>query len=64
MIDQQKDRADDRIDNGCNHADAEVDADLRKQPAGNDGADNADDDVADQAEAVTLHDQAREPSRQ
>ena len=33
-----------------------------KQPAGNEGADDADDDVADQAEAAARHDLAGKPA--
>ena len=38
------------------------DAEPRQQPAGDERADDADHDVAEQAEAHALHDQAGEPA--
>ena len=35
---------------------------LRQQPAGDEGADDADDDIADQPEAAAFHDHAGQPA--
>src|ERR1043165_1391402 len=60
---QQNHRADHRIDDGGDHADAEPDAETRQQVPGDDRADDADHDVADQPETKALHEQAGEPAR-
>src|SRR5450755_1148210 len=46
----------DGVDNFRADAADENKPNLRQEPAGNDGANNADHDVADEAEAVALHD--------
>ena len=40
----------------------EIDAELRKQPAADEGADDADDEVADETEACALDDLSGQPS--
>jgi hypothetical protein len=46
---------DDSIDDFRNYAADENKPDSRQEPAGNEGADNADHNVADEPEAVALH---------
>jgi len=61
---KQDDRADGGREDGADHAAAkrETDAELRKQHAGDHGTDDADDNIAKQAEAGALHEQAGEPT--
>src|SRR5579863_5716313 len=62
--DQQKDNgADRRIDDLRNQAAADVNAKPWEKPAGDEGADNADNDVADDAKAGAAHDLAGQPAR-
>src|SRR5579871_5058582 len=60
---QQYDGADRRIDDFRNETGADVNAEARKQPTGDEGADNADNDIADDAKAGTAHDLAGQPAR-
>src|SRR5262249_18368419 len=61
--DQQQDhRPDHGIDDRASHAADVENADQWQEPTGEQGADNADDDVPDQPITVTLDDQAGEPA--
>src|SRR5215467_4156508 len=54
---EQKDhRADERADDLTNQSRADVDAEPWQKPAGDEGADDTNDDVADEAKAIPLHD--------
>jgi hypothetical protein len=58
---QQDDRADCSIDNrACNAVESE--AETRQQPARQERADDADDDVSDHAESISLDHHAGKPS--
>src|SRR5262249_39919943 len=59
---QENHRADYGVDDCRNDAADEDKPDQRQQPARNDCADNADNDIADKAEAVALDDQTPEPT--
>ena len=56
-------RADGGVDDIADPAAAEVDAQLRQQPARQQRADDADHDIADQAETCAAHDQSGKPAR-
>jgi hypothetical protein len=60
---QHNDCADRGIDDRGNDAAADVDAEPRQQPAADQSADNADNNIADKAEATTGHNLARKPAR-
>jgi hypothetical protein len=60
---QQDDGADHGVDDRGNDSGADRNSKLRQQPAGDERADDADDDISNQPEAVTLDDEAREPAR-
>ena len=60
--DQEKYGTDNRVDDGREDAPEENEPNQRQKPTGNNCADNADNDVASQSEAMTLDDQACEPT--
>ena len=62
--DQQQDqRADGGVDDRRDDAGAEMDAELRKQPAADEGADDSNEEIADDPEPGALHDLAGQPAR-
>ncbi len=61
--DQQKqDCTDRRVDDGGDQPDTQMDAELRHQPGTNEGADNANQDIADDTETCAPHNLAGQPS--
>src|SRR5882757_5805472 len=61
--DQNNHGADDGVNNRADDTRAEMDTESRQQPPRYHRADNADDDISEQAEAAALHDQAGKPAR-
>src|ERR1022692_4190820 len=59
---EQQDGADRGVEDLAHHTSAERKAEPREQPARDEGADDADGDVADQAEAGPLNDLASQPA--
>jgi hypothetical protein len=59
---QENYRPNDGVDDFRANAADEDKPELRQKPAGNEGADNADHDVADESKTVALHDLACEPA--
>jgi hypothetical protein len=60
--DQKHDCTDRRAYDCRNQADADADAQSRQQPTTDQGADNADDDIADEAEAASSDKLSGEPA--
>src|ERR1700722_12622429 len=60
--DQEDHRADKRVDDGGDKARADIDAELRQQPPGDDRADNADHDVAQQPIAAAFDHHSGKPA--
>jgi uncharacterized membrane protein len=59
---QQHHRADRRAGDNRHETDADMHAEFGQQPAGDEGTDDADDDVADQSETATLYDDTGKPA--
>src|SRR5258705_10691309 len=60
--DKEPHRADRRAGDSGDEADAEIDAKSRQQPASDEGADDADKDIADKAEAAASDQFSGEPA--
>ena len=60
---QENHRSDDGVDDGRDDAAADSKSDQWQEPTGNEGPDNANYDVTDEAKTVTLDNLAREPAR-
>src|ERR1700681_999866 len=60
--DQEQNGSDGRRDDGGHDAGAEVDAQPGKQPAADEGADNSDADIGDDAETGATHDLSGKPA--
>src|SRR5580658_9883724 len=60
---KQHDAADRRVDDRADNSDAEMDVELRQQPVADEGADDSDDNVANQPKTGPAHDVTGQPSR-
>src|SRR5205807_6875592 len=60
---QQYQRTNGGVDDRRNNAGSEMDAELRKQPAPDEGAYDSNDEIADDPKPGALHDLAAQPSR-
>ena len=56
--DQKQDGTDGGVEDGADQPGSEMDTELRQQPASDKGAQDSDDDVADDSETGPLHDLA------
>jgi hypothetical protein len=61
--DQQQDGADGGVDDRADNSDTKMDTDLRQEPVADEGANNSDDEVTNQAETCALYDLAGQPPR-
>ncbi len=59
---EEQNCADCRIGDRCDHPGTEMDAKLRQQQSAYEGSCNADNHIADEAQASALHEMARQPS--
>lgn len=58
---QQNQCADSGVDDRCDYAHPEMDAELRKQPTADQGADNTNNDIADDSKPAALQDLTGQP---